>query len=114
MYKSDVHPAFGGSGTVSVNSGTLAIDSGSLEFDGSQVLVVMPSVSLSIGGNLAGRTPNADQFTPDGSVLLDGEGTDAARQLLQAMTNDVGDSATVSRTTSPAGRWRWPTIRMSN
>jgi RHS repeat-associated protein len=90
----DFQPTLGGSGTVIVNSGTLAIDSGSPEFDGSQVLVVAPSAHLSIGGDLAGSTQNADQFAPGGSVLFDGQGTAAVPQLLEAMSNDLGDVAT--------------------
>ena len=73
----DLDPALGGSGTVTISSGTLAVNSGSLEFDGSQVLIVAPSAELELDGNLVGSTLNADQFAPDGTVLLDGSGTSA-------------------------------------
>jgi RHS repeat-associated protein len=90
---SNVGFALGGSGTVNVNSGTLAIASGSLEIDGSQVLVVAPSATLTLGGNLAGSTQNGDQFAPDGTVVLNGSGTSAAPQFLEVMSGDQGDVA---------------------
>jgi RHS repeat-associated protein len=87
----DVGFAFGGSGTVKVSSGTIAIDSGTLGFGGSQVLVLVPSALLKLGGNLAGSTQNADQFAPEGTVLLNGPGTLAAPQLVEVLSRDLGN-----------------------
>ncbi len=81
----------GGPGNLVINSVTLTIDSGILEFDNSEFLAIAPSASLTFGGNLIGGTQNADQFAPDGNVLLNGSGTVTTPQLLEVMSQDLGN-----------------------
>ncbi len=83
--------AMGGAGNVVIDSGTLTIDSGTLEFDNSALLAIAPAASLTIDGNLSGSTLNVDQFAPAGSVLFNGSGTSAAPQLLEVMSQDLGN-----------------------
>ena len=65
-------------GVLNVQSGAMMLSNGSLEIDGSGVLVVSPSASFTVGGNLMGDTQNADAFAPQGNVLFDGPGTASA------------------------------------
>jgi YD repeat-containing protein len=84
----------GGAGNVLISSGSLEVDSGTLEFDNSESLSMAPSASLVLDGNLSGSTSNADQFAPEGDVLFNGSGTSSSPQLLEAMSQDLGNVAT--------------------
>ena len=48
---------------------------------------------LTVGGNLLGTTQSPLLFSPLGTVTLDGVGTSAAPQLLEAMSADLGNVA---------------------
>ena len=64
-----------GSGTVQINnSATLSDSSGNLEFDGSQDLAMSSSSTLDVAGDLIGSTTNIADFSPAGTVVLDGSG----------------------------------------
>ena len=66
------------------NGGTINIPE-SLQINGSAIVTVSPSSSLTVAGNLLGNTQNPAFFNPQGTVTLDGTGTAAAPQLLEAM-----------------------------
>jgi RHS repeat-associated protein len=83
-----------GSGSVSIGSGSLIVDSGTLEFDTAQALSVALNASLVLKGNLSGSTLNGDQFAPEGVVDLAGFGTSTSPQLLEAMSQDLGNVGT--------------------
>jgi RHS repeat-associated protein len=82
---------FSNSGSVEVRSGTVSFADGSLELDGSARLAVQPGVSVTVGGNLIGNTRNRDQFDALGPVLLNGMGMAATPQLLEVMSQDLGN-----------------------
>ena len=70
-----------GSGTVQINnSATLSDSSGNLEFDGSQDLAMSSSSTLDVAGDLIGSTTNITDFTPAGTVVLDGSGSASTRK----------------------------------
>ena len=92
--QSEISFPMGGAGNVSIASGSLKVDSGTLLFDNSESLSMAPSASLVLDGNLSGSTLNADQFAPQGSVNFDGSGTSSSPQLLEAMSQDLGNVAT--------------------
>jgi YD repeat-containing protein len=78
------------SGSVSVQSGTLS--AGSLSFSGNSFLAGSSSGTLALRGNLTGGTTNADLFAPGCNVLFQGSGTTSAPELLEAMSQDLGNS----------------------
>ena len=71
------------------NGGTINIPE-SLQINGSAIVTVSPNSSLTVGGNLLGNTQNPALFNPQGTVTLNGAGTAAAPQLLEAMSADLG------------------------
>ena len=83
-----------GSGTVQINnSATLSDSSGNLEFDGSQYLAMSSSSTLDVAGDLIGSTTNIADFSPAGTVVLDGSGSASTPQTLEAMSQDLGNVA---------------------
>jgi RHS repeat-associated protein len=83
-----------------VSTGTLgARDTGRLTLvksaaiNQSGILVGQPETTITVQGNLVGTTRNADQYATQGMVTLAGSGTAAAPQLLETMSNDVGNVA---------------------
>ena len=94
-----------GSGTVQINnSATLSDSSGNLEFDGSQDLAMSSSSTLDVAGDLIGSTTNITDFTPAGTVVLDGSGSASTPQTLEAMSQDLGNVSQGYRTTSTTAR----------
>ena len=81
------------SGSVDLQSGTLAIQNGSANPTGSNFIASQPGTTLAISGNLLGNTQNADLFSPQGTVLLDGSGTASSPQQLEVMGQDLGNVA---------------------
>ncbi len=75
------------------NGGTINIPE-SLQINGSAIVTVSPSSSLTVGGNLLGNTQNPALFNPQGTVTLNGAGTAAAPELLEAMSADLGSGPT--------------------
>jgi RHS repeat-associated protein len=73
-------------------NGTLQLNQ-SVAVDGSGILGGSGSGIIDIRNNLIGDTQNADSYNPQGTVLLDGFGTAAAPQLLEAMSVDLGSTA---------------------
>src|SRR5262249_43556491 len=65
----------------------------SVAIDQSGILYGQPETTITAQGNLVGSTRNADRYATQGIVTLAGSGTAAARQLLEAMSNDVGNVA---------------------
>jgi protocatechuate 3,4-dioxygenase beta subunit len=95
------------SGVTTFNTGTL-LDQGNLDFTGSATvnvqggltingqggLSVSSNSTLQVSGNLLGDTTNAAGFNPLGTIVLDsGNGTNNPPQLLEAMSQDLGNVA---------------------
>jgi YD repeat-containing protein len=78
------------SGSIEVQQGELSFPGASLQLDGSATVRSLPSACLDFSGNLLGSTTNADQFSPLGTVLLDGPSTAGAPQQLEVMSQDLG------------------------
>ncbi len=74
-----------GSGTVNIN--------GNLTIDGKGALSTSSSSTLNVTGSILGTTTNVASFNPQGTVILDGSGTSASPQLLEAMSDDFGNMA---------------------
>ena len=49
---------------------------------------------MTVGGNLLGNTQNPSLFNPQGTVTLNGAGTAATPELLEAMSADLGSGPT--------------------
>ena len=86
----------GGAGTlinggaiIATNGGNLNINS-PLQVGGNGVLVNVGSSTIVLTGNLTGTTVNGAGYEPLGTVQLNGSGTAAAPQLLEAMSRDMG------------------------
>ena len=93
----DIH---GNPGTSWTNGGVLqVVHQGVLSIDvtgpitASGILTSSASGTMTISGNLVGDTTDSDLYNPQGIVRLDGSGTAAAPQLLEAMGNDLGNVA---------------------
>ena len=71
------------------NGGTVKIPE-SLQVNGSAIVTVSPSSSLTVGGNLLGTHSEPRLYNPQGTVTLNGTGTAAAPELLEAMSADLG------------------------
>ena len=95
------------SGTTTINTGTV-LDQGDLSIQGNAIvnaqggltinslgaLSVSSKSTLDVSGNLLGNTTNAAAFSPQGTVTLDSaQGTTNPPQLLEAMSQDVGNVA---------------------
>ncbi len=80
-------------GTLNVSSkAILSIEAG-LTINGQGALSSSSNSTLEVSGNLLGNTTNAAAFNPAGTVVLDGSGTSGAPQLLEAMSQDLGNVA---------------------
>src|SRR5262249_8832022 len=55
------------------------------------VLASQTGTSITAYGNVVGATQNAGKYGPQGTVTLAGSGTASAPQLLEAMSNDLGN-----------------------
>ena len=86
-----VVPTFSNTGTVEVLGGILSF-AGNLINNGSGFLIGNPGATLAIAGNLGGNTTNAKGFSPS-AVNVDGNGTSAAPQTLEVMSQDLGNIA---------------------
>ena len=67
-----------------------AVLQGSLVINQQGRLVVPRSGFLALTGNLLGDTQNADQYSANGNILLNGSGDSGNPQLLEAMSGDLG------------------------
>ena len=85
-----VLPLFTNTGTVNAETGNFSFTGGAVTIGGSGCLTSEPGTTISFTGNLLGATQNADQFNPNGNVLLDGAGNSSSPQLLEAMSQDLG------------------------
>jgi YD repeat-containing protein len=79
-------------GTLRLDSGTLGI-LGNLNFDGEGILTGQPGAALVLDNNLTGPAQNADQFHPEPTVLFSGTGHPTSPQLLETMSQDLGDTS---------------------
>ena len=66
---------------------------GGLTINGQGALSVGPGSTLEVSGNLLGNTTNAAAFNVPGAVMLDGDGTSSSPQLLEVMSQDLGNIA---------------------
>jgi RHS repeat-associated protein len=67
------------------------VNAGRLTVDGSGFLASRSPSTITVSGNLVGATVNSDQFAPLGKLVLNGSGTPTAPQLLEVMSQDVGN-----------------------
>ena len=96
------------SGTTTIQTGTFLVQGDSecseqcharvsraaLTINGQGGLSVSSNSTLDVSGNLLGNTTNAAAFNPLGTVVLDsGTGTSNPPQLLEAMSQDLGNVA---------------------
>lgn len=58
------------------------------------MLSTSASSTLDVSGNLLGNTANAAGWSVAGTVAFDGAGTAGSPQLLEAMSQDLGNVAT--------------------
>jgi len=89
--QSGQNPSFTNTGIIDVETGSLAVTAGGLTLDGAGILRSTAGASISIGGNLVGRTSNADRFAPLGPVVMSGPGTAQSPQLLEIISRDLGN-----------------------
>jgi RHS repeat-associated protein len=90
-----------GGATASVeNTGSLGAQAGGvvklncpLATDGSGIVVGQRTGTILVNGNLTGDTHNADQYAPISLVQFGGNGTAAAPQLMEAMSQDLSASS---------------------
>jgi RHS repeat-associated protein len=66
---------------------------GDVRLDGLNRLASGLGSSLNISSSLLGDTRNADLYSPQGTLRLDGFGTEASPQLLEVMGHDLGTDA---------------------
>ncbi len=88
----DIDGTLTNTGLINADSGTIAI-AGGVSMNASAQLNTAVGSSLSLTGNLLGNTTNAAGFTPSGTTLLDGSGSANSPQLLEVMSEDLGDVA---------------------
>jgi RHS repeat-associated protein len=77
---------------ITVAAATIVIPE-SLQVDGPGAVTLSANSAVSVAGNLLGAVNNGELFSPRGAVTLNGMGTAAAPQLLEAMSADRGSSA---------------------
>ena len=82
--------AFTSVGTLEATAGTLVV-SGSVTVNGSSQFASTAIGTIQISGNLVGNITNPSLFTPQGTTTLDGMGTSGSPQLLEAMSQDLGN-----------------------
>ncbi len=92
------------SGTTTINTGTV-LDQGTLNLQSSAVLKISggltingqgglstsSNTTLDLSGNLLGNTTNSAGWSAAGTVSFDGTGTASSPQLLEAMSEDLGN-----------------------
>jgi YD repeat-containing protein len=83
--------AMTGSGTVQVIDGGSLVLYNSATINTPGILAGQAGTTIIAYGNLLGATRNAEQYGSRGRVTLTGSGTAAAPQLLEAMSNDLGN-----------------------
>ena len=83
---------FSNQGTMQANSGTFRT-LGTLSIDGSGTLSTNFAGSLSLGGNISGSSTAFASSSPLGVITLNGPGTSANPQLIEAMSQDLGNTA---------------------
>jgi hypothetical protein len=81
------------SGLISARSGATLRVAGDLTVNGSGIIAGQPSGLLDVRGSLLGDTRNADHYAPRAGVLFDGAGTPDSPQLLEVMSEDLGNDA---------------------
>ena len=94
------------SGTTTINTGTVLVQgtmnlegsaivniSGGLTINGQGALSTSSASTLNVSGSLLGNTTSVAGFNSQGSVVLDGSGTSSSPQLLEAMSEDLGNVA---------------------
>ena len=64
---------------------------GGLTLNGQGGLSVATNATLDVSGGLLGNTTNAGGFNISGTVVFDGTGTSSSPQLLEAMSQDLGN-----------------------
>ena len=67
--------------------------SGVVTINGQGALSTPPNSTLDVSGNLLGTTMNVADYDPQGTTVLDGNGTSSSPQLLEAMSEDFGNVA---------------------
>jgi hypothetical protein len=75
-----------------VGAGSLTLQN-TATINQSGILAGPAGTSITVDGNLVGATVNADQYGPQATVTLGGSGTASAPQLLETMSNDLGNVA---------------------
>ncbi len=96
-------------GQIDVLAGSTIDFVGSFQFDGVQTLRTQPGATLRLGGNLLGNTQNRNEFSPFGSLVFDGSGTEGNPQLLEVMGQDLSGSPS-----GFAGNSAYGTIALTN
>ena len=111
--QSGTDPSLSNTGTITIDTGqTLTVNGGTFKNrgvldakdavgdlnsdvtnNGQGILLSQPLGTVYISGSLTGDTTNADQFAPQGVTCLDGSGTAATPQVLEVMSQDLGDVA---------------------
>ena len=86
-------PSFANSGTIRARQGTTLTLLSNTAVDQAGLVTSQIGSTTSIRRNLTGATQNPSQLTLRGMVRLEGSGTAGAPQLLEAMSNDVGNVA---------------------
>lgn len=79
---------FTATGLKASGGGTLNL-TGTFALQGSAFLESLPGGTISVSGDLVGGTRDADLFKPLGQVLMNGNGTAAAPQRLEVMSQDL-------------------------
>ena len=77
-------------GDLEVVAGAVLEFGGAVQFDGIHTLVSQAGATVQVGGNLLGNASNSDDYSPLGTLVLDGSGTAANPQLLEVMAQDLG------------------------
>ena len=92
------------SGTTTINTGTV-LDQGNLSVESNAILTVEGGLTINgqggisvssgstvdVSGNLLGNTTDAAGFNNLGTVVFDGAGTASSPQLVEAMSQDLGN-----------------------
>jgi len=86
--------SFNSTGDVQALAGATFDTSGSIAINGSARLSSQLGGNLRLSGNLLGNTTTAILFTPAGNTIFNGSGTALAPQLLEAMSQDLGNGQT--------------------
>ena len=77
-------------GALQALGGILAVSS-SITLNGTANLNSDSGGTITVGGNLTGNTQQPSLFTPAGTLVMNGSGTASSPQLLEVMSEDLGD-----------------------